>query len=235
MNPLIGAIAAGCPVVLKPSELVPTFSELIARLVRQYLDPAAYAVIKGAVPETKHALSLRWAHIFYTGNSRVGRIVASAAGGHLTPVTLELGGKSPVVVADDIGEAEMDVVARRVWYGKVQNAGQLCIAPDYAVVPRAKVARFVEGLKKAHREFFPDAARDHPLTGAIPLSNIVNPAHHARLVDLLRRTRGRVVFGGETREDKSIAPTIVADVPVDDVLMEEWVLFLFLVLDNGWR
>ena len=221
VNPLIGAIAAGCPVVLKPSELVPTFCELIARLVSQYLDPAAYAVVKGAVPETTHVLSLRWAHIFYTGNSRVGRIVATAAGRHLTPVTLELGGKSPAVVADDIGEAEMDVVARRVWYGKVQNAGQLCIAPDYALVPRARVGRFVEGLKKAHREFFPDAEKDHPLTGENPLSNIVNPTHHARLVDLLRRTGGKVVFGGEIREDKGIAPTILTDVPVDDVLMEE--------------
>ncbi len=221
MNPLIGAIAAGCPVVMKPSELVPTFCDLIARLVPQYLDPAAYAVINGAVPETEHALSLRWAHIFYTGNSRVGRIVASAAGKHLTPVTLELGGKSPVVIADDVGEEEMDVVARRVWHGKVQNAGQICVAPDYAVVSRAKVARFVEGLKKAHWEFFPDAERDHPLTGDIPLGNIINPMHHARLVDLLRRTRGKVVFGGETREDKSVAPTIVTDVPVDDILMEE--------------
>lgn len=226
MNPLIGAIAAGCPVVLKPSELVPTFCELISRLIPQYLDPAAYAVVKGAVPETTHALSLRWAHIFYTGNSRVGRVVASAAGRHLTPVTLELGGKSPVVLAEDIGEEETDVVARRVWNGKVQNAGQLCIAPDYALVPRAMVGRFVEGLKKAHKEFFPDEVKDHPLTGEIPLSNIVNPAHHARLVDILRRTKGRVVFGGEIREGKSIAPTILTDVPVDDVLMEEWVLFL---------
>ena len=221
MNPLIGAIAAGCPVVLKPSELVPTFCDLIAHLVPQYLDSAAYAVVKGAVPETTHALSLRWAHIFYTGNSRVGRVVASAAGRHLTPVTLELGGKSPVVLAPDIGEGEMDVVARRVWNGKVQNAGQLCIAPDYALVPREKVARFVEGLKKAHKEFFPDKVKDHPLTGEIPLSNIVNPTHHARLLDILKRSKGKVVFGGETRGDRSIAPTILTDVPVDDVLMEE--------------
>ncbi|PIL27803.1 hypothetical protein GSI_10957 [Ganoderma sinense ZZ0214-1] len=228
VNPLIGAIAAGCPVVLKPSELVPTFCELVSRLVSQYLDPAAYAVVKGAVPETTHALALRWAHIFYTGNSRVGRIVATAAGRHLTPVTLELGGKSPVVLAEDIGEAEMDVVARRVWFGKMQNAGQLCIAPDYAVVPRAKVDRFVEGLKKAHGEFFPDGEKGHPLTGEIPLSNIINPTHHARLVDLLRRTKGRVVFGGEIREDKSIGPTILTDVPVDDVLMEEEIFGPFL-------
>ncbi|KAM5541773.1 hypothetical protein V8D89_004502 [Ganoderma adspersum] len=221
VNPLIGAIAAGCPVVLKPSELVPTFCELISRLVPQYLDPAAYVVIKGAVPETTYTLSLRWAHIFYVGNSRVGRIIATAAGRHLTPVTLELGGKSPVFVAEDIGEEEMDVVARRVWHGKLQNAGQVCVAPDYALVPRAKVARFVEGLKKANREFFPDQEKGHPLTGEIPLCNIVNPAHHARLVDLLRQTKGKVVFGGEIREDKSIAPTVLVDVPLNDVLMEE--------------
>ena len=221
MNPLIGAIAAGCPAVLKPSELVPTFCELISRLVPQYLDPDAYAVVKGAVPETTYVLSHRWAHIFYVGNSRVGRVIATAAGRHLTPVTLELGGKSPVIIADDIGEEEMDVVARRVWHGKLQNAGQVCVAPDYALVPRDKVDRFVEGLKKANREFFPDPEKDHPLTGEIPLCSIVNPTHHARLVNLLRQSKGKVVFGGEIREDKSVGPTVLIDVPVNDVLMEE--------------
>lgn len=217
MNPLIGAIAAGCPTVMKPSEMVPTFCELIAYLIPVYLDRNAYAVIKGGVPETTHALALRWDHIFYTGNSRVGRIIASAAGRNLTPITLELGGKSAVVVAEDI--EDLDVVAKRIWHGKIQNAGQLCVTPDYAIVPRVKVDAFVESLKKAHREFWPEG--DDPLTGDIPLSNIIHPTHHAHLVDILKRTKGKVVFGGEIHKDKSIAPTILIDVPEDDVLMQE--------------
>ncbi|CDO71161.1 hypothetical protein BN946_scf184845.g31 [Trametes cinnabarina] len=216
INPLIGAIAAGCPAVLKPSELVPTFTQLLADLFPRYLDPDAYAVVKGGVPETTHALDLRWDHIFYTGNSRVGRIVATAAGKHLTPVTLELGGKSPAVIADD---CDFDIAARRVLYGKIQNAGQLCVAPDYALVLRDKVDAFVESLRKAHDEFWPEG--DHPLTGSVPISNIVNPRHHARLVDLLNRTKGKVVLGGEIHKDKSISPTILTGVPEDDVLMDE--------------
>ncbi|OSD02650.1 aldehyde dehydrogenase [Trametes coccinea BRFM310] len=223
MNPLIGAIAAGCPAMLKPSELVPTLTQLLADLVPQYLDPDAYAVVKGGVPETTHVLDLRWDHIFYTGNSRVGRIVATAAGKHLTPVTLELGGKSAAVIADD---CDLDIAARRVLHGKIQNAGQLCVAPDYALVPRGRVDAFVESLKKAHDEFWPEG--DHPLTGSVPISNIVNPRHHARLVDLLNRTKGKVVLGGEIHKDKSISPTILTGVPEDDVLMDEEIFAPFL-------
>ena len=203
--------------MLKPSELVPTFCELFANLVPKYLDPNAYAVIKGGVPETTHALALRWDHIFYTGNSRVGRIVATAAGKNLTPLTLELGGKSAAVVADDC--EDLDLVAKRILYGKIQNGGQLCVTPDYALVPKGKVDAFVESLKKAHAEFWPEG--DSPLTGKHPISNIVHPTHHAHLVDLLRRTKGKVAFGSEIHADKSIAPTILTDVPVDDVLMDE--------------
>lgn len=216
VNPLIGAIAAGCPTVLKPSELVPVFSQLLATLLPRYLDPTAYAVVKGSVPETTHVLGLRWAHILYTGSSRVGRVVAAAAAAHLTPVTLELGGKSPAVIADD---ADLTLAARRILHGKLQNAGQLCVSPDYAVVSRERVGAFVEALKNAHAEFWPEG--DHPLTGTAPLSNIINPSHHARLVDMLKRTKGKIAFGGETRGQKGITPTVLTDVPEDDVLMEE--------------
>ncbi|EIW51640.1 aldehyde dehydrogenase [Trametes versicolor FP-101664 SS1] len=216
LNPLIGAIAAGCPTVLKPSELVPVFSQLLATLLPRYLDPTAYAVVKGSVPETTHVLGLRWAHILYTGSSRVGRVVAAAAAAHLTPVTLELGGKSPAVIADD---ADLTLAARRILHGKIQNAGQLCVSPDYAVVSRGRVGAFVEALKSAHAEFWPEG--DHPLTGNAPLSNIINASHHARLVDMLKRTKGKIAFGGETHGQKGITPTVLTDVPEDDVLMEE--------------
>ncbi|KAI0371385.1 aldehyde dehydrogenase [Pilatotrama ljubarskyi] len=223
VNPLIGAIAAGCPTLLKPSELVPAFSQLLYDLIPRYLDPAAYAVVKGGVPETTHVLELRWDHILYTGNGCVGRIVATAAAKHLTPVTLELGGKSGVVIADD---CDLDLAARRILHGKIQNAGQLCVSPDYALVPRHRVDAFVESLKKAHDEFWP--AGEHPLTGSKPISNIVNPRHHARLVDLLQRTKGKVVLGGEVHHDKSISPTVFKDVPEDDVLMDEEIFGPFL-------
>ena len=119
---LIGAIAAGCPTVLKPSECTPNVAALIAKLVPRYLDPAAYAVVNGAVDETKALLDKQWAHIFFTGSTRIGRIVAAAAAKFTTPVTLELGGKSPVIVSPDY---DLELAAKRILYGKVQNVGQV--------------------------------------------------------------------------------------------------------------
>ncbi|HXY90990.1 MAG TPA: aldehyde dehydrogenase family protein, partial [Acidimicrobiia bacterium] len=129
--PVLGAIAAGNCVVGKPSELTPRTSAAIAALADRYLDPAAVAVVEGGVAETQALLAERFDHIFYTGNGRVGRLVMEAAARHLTPVTLELGGKSPAIVAAD---ADLEVAARRIAWGKFLNAGQTCIAPDYALV-----------------------------------------------------------------------------------------------------
>ena len=120
-QPLIGAIAAGCCAVLKPSELAPHFSTLIADLVPKYLDSSAYRVVNGAIPETTKLLEFQWDHISYTGNGRVGRIVAGAAAKHLTPCSLELGGKSPVYVDSTY---DMDLAAKRILFGKCNNAGQ---------------------------------------------------------------------------------------------------------------
>jgi aldehyde dehydrogenase (NAD+) len=119
---LVGAIAAGCTAVMKPSEAVPTTSALLADLIPKYLDSRAYAVVQGAVPETKRLLELRWDHIFYTGSTRVGKIVAAAAAAHLTPCTLELGSKSPVVIDPAV---DLEVAARRILYGKQANGGQV--------------------------------------------------------------------------------------------------------------
>lgn len=120
---MVGAIAAGCPVVLKPSEATPNASTLIAKLVPKYLDPAAYAVVNGSVAESSALLELRWDHIFFTGGTRVGQIVAAAAAKHITPITLELGGKSPVIIDTD---CDIDLAAKRVLFGKLQNMGQVC-------------------------------------------------------------------------------------------------------------
>lgn len=120
--PLVGAIAAGCTCVVKPSELSPTVSTLLADLFPKYLDTDAYAIVNGAVPETERLLEFKWDHIFFTGSARVGRIIAVAAAKQLTPVTLELGGKSPVFI--DANNTDLEIAARRVLWGKIQNAGQ---------------------------------------------------------------------------------------------------------------
>lgn len=118
----MGAISAGCPALLKPSESSRAVSTLISQLVPKYLDPNAYIVVNGAVEETTAVLNLRWDHIFFTGGGRIGRIVATAAAKFVTPCTLELGGKSPVIVDKD---CELEIAAKRVLYGKLQNAGQV--------------------------------------------------------------------------------------------------------------
>jgi aldehyde dehydrogenase (NAD+) len=123
LSVLVGAIAAGCTCVLKPSEHNPTVSALFAELFAKYLDPDAYTVINGAALETSRLLELKWDHIFFTGGNRIGRIVAAAAAKHTTSLTLELGGKSPVFM--DADHIDLDIAAKRVLWGKCQNAGQV--------------------------------------------------------------------------------------------------------------
>ena len=221
LSPLAGALAAGCTVLLKPSELAPATAALLAALLPAYLDPTAVAVVQGGAAETAHALSARrWDHIFFTGGTRIGRVVAQAAANTLTPVTLELGGKSAVVLAGDVLDdaEEMETVARRVWHGRLHNAGQLCVSPDYVLVPRERMGAFVGALEKVHGEFFAVPEGEGPL---VQVGNIINTAHCQRVRDLLLRTKGRIVFGGEKTGEKTIAPAVVADVPEDDSLMEE--------------
>lgn len=218
VNPIIGAIAAGCTVILKPSESSPTCSQLLADLFAKYLDPDAFAVVLGAVPETSKLLELPFDHIFYTGSTRVGRIVAQAAAKHITPVTLELGGKSPVFVDGD--STDLDVAAKRILWGKLQNTGQLCVSPDWLLVPRRFERMLVESFKKAYDGFFPypDSAIDEKST----LSKMISPVAQERIQGLLSSTRGKIEIGGKS-EGSRISPAIVTGVDVDDVLMEEYV------------
>jgi len=213
-NPLVGAIAAGCPVVLKPSEAVPASSALMQILVAKYLDAEAYTVVLGAVEETTNLISRRWGHIFFTGGGKVGRIIAGKAAQTLTPVTLELGGKSPVVIDEG---CDLDLAARRTLYGKSQNSGQLCVSPDHVYVPRSIAPAFKESVKKAYAEFFPDTAL-HP---EAQWGKIVNPLHHSRVKGILDRTQGEILVGGHVDGDKRIAPTVLTGVKHDDSLMEE--------------
>jgi aldehyde dehydrogenase (NAD+) len=125
LQPLIGAIAAGCTCVIKPSEYGPAVSSLLAQLFPKYLDPEAFAVVNGAEAETTRLLELKWDHIFFIGSPRVGRIVAAAAATNLTPVTLELGGKSPVFI--DANHVDLEIVVKRILWGKTQNTGQVSV------------------------------------------------------------------------------------------------------------
>ncbi|MFJ9419022.1 aldehyde dehydrogenase family protein [Streptomyces sp. NPDC101227] len=212
LAPLVGALAAGNCAVVKPSELAPRTSAAIARLLPRYLDDAAVAVVEGAVPETTALLEQRFDHIFYTGNGAVGRIVMAAAARHLTPVTLELGGKSPVVL--DPG-TDLAAAARRIVTGKFLNAGQTCVAPDY-ILAIGDTARAVEPhLAEAVRAAYgadPAAAEEY--------GRIVNERHFDRLAALL--DSGRTVIGGDhDRASRYLAPTVLADVAPDAPVMRE--------------
>ncbi|OCH96643.1 aldehyde dehydrogenase [Obba rivulosa] len=211
-SPLIGAMAAGCTALIKPSELCPATSQLLADLFPKYFDSNAYAVVNGAVAEATRLLELKWDHILYTGAPKVARIVAAAAAKHLTPLTLELGGKCPVLIDDDV---DIDLVAKRVLYGKQFIAGQACISPDYVLVPPGKMETLIAAFKKYYSTFWPKG----PLNEGY--SRIIAPHHHARLKNMLEHTKGDIVLGGEIEGSERIAPTIVKNVPLDDILMEE--------------
>ncbi|KEP52072.1 aldehyde dehydrogenase (NAD) family protein [Rhizoctonia solani 123E] len=215
LSPAIGAIAAGCAVVVKPSELTPATSALLAELIAKYLPPDVITVVNGGIPETTRLLDLPWAHIFYTGGGNVGKIVATAAAKHLTPVTLELGGKSPVIIDPT---SDMKVAARRILWGKATNAGQTCVAPDYVLVPRDGQDALVNELQAAYKEFYPQGAKVSD-----SYSRIISTGHWDRVKGMLDGTSGKVVVGGGAdadRESKFIAPTVVKDVDTDDTLMK---------------
>jgi aldehyde dehydrogenase (NAD+)/aldehyde dehydrogenase (NAD(P)+) len=214
LGPVAGAIAAGNTVVLKPSEISPAVSALMTELVPQYLDNDVFRIVNGAVPETTKLLELQWDHILYTGGNAIAKIVSAAAAKHLTPVSLELGGKSPVVV--DPG-CDLKTAARRILWGKTINAGQTCVAPDYVLVPKEFQDKFIEALKETHDSFYPEGPAKSD-----SFSRLVSPRHFARVKGLLDNTNGTVVIGGETDSDsKYIAPTVVKDVKSDDSLMSE--------------
>ncbi len=210
--PLVGALAAGNCVVIKPSEIAPHTSALIARWIPKYLDPKAVRVLQGGVPETTALLREKWDHIFYTGNGNVARIVMEAASKHLTPVTLELGGKSPCVVDET---ADLDTAAKRIVYGKFFNAGQTCVAPDYVLVHAEVHDALINRMVSALREFYGEDPQQSP-----DFARIIDERHHARLTRLL--AGADIVTGGQTDlADRYIAPTILRNVKEDDPVMQE--------------
>ena len=212
--PMAAAICAGNCVIGKPSEIAPRTSAAIARLAGRYLDGRAVAIVEGGVEETQALLAERFDTIFYTGNGRVGRIVMEAAAHHLTPVTLELGGKCPAIVD---AEADVTVAARRIAWGKFLNAGQTCVAPDYVLAHRSVEDELVEALTRSLHDFYgedPHRSEDY--------ARIVNERHFDRLSGLLAATSGTAAAGGQTdRGDRYIAPTVLTGVAPDDPVMED--------------
>ncbi len=210
--PLVGAIAAGNCAVLKPSELAPATSGLIAGVLREYLDPACVQIVQGGPAETTALLAERFDHIFFTGGETVGRIVMQAAARYLTPVTLELGGKSPCIVDR---HTDLDVAARRIVWGKFYNAGQTCVAPDYVLVHKEIEAPLLAKMKHTLHDFF----GDDPHAGG-DFGRIINARHFDRLMKLLHGS-GEIVTGGTgIAAEKYIAPTILTNVPSDAPVME---------------
>ncbi|NWS21921.1 AL3A2 dehydrogenase, partial [Pachyramphus minor] len=212
MQPLIGAIAAGNAVVVKPSEVSENTAKLVADLLPQYLDRELYPVVTGGVPETTELLTQRFDHILYTGNSAVGKIVMAAAAKHLTPVTLELGGKSPCYIDKD---CDLAVACRRITWGKYMNCGQTCIAPDYILCDPSIQSQVVENIKATLQEFYGEDVKASP-----DYERIVNKRHFKRIVGLLEGQK--IAHGGERDEASCfIAPTILTDVSPDSKVMEE--------------
>lgn len=210
--PAAGAIAAGNAVVMKPSEVSSATSAALARLVPRYMDTDAVALVEGGVAETTELLEQKFDHVFYTGNGTVGRIVMTAAARHLTPVTLELGGKSPVIVD---ASANVAVAARRIAWGKWLNAGQTCIAPDYVMVHESVKAELVDAIAASIRDFYGDDPKASDSYG-----RIVSDRHFTRLAAMM--DGGTPVVGGESdAASRYIAPTVLADVDMSSTLMHE--------------
>src|SRR5688572_16046286 len=215
LAPLVPALAAGNTVVLKPSEVAPATAAVVAERLPQYLDPRVVTIVTGGVDETTALLRERFDHIFYTGNGTVGRVVMRAAAEHLTPVTLELGGKSPAIVAAD---ADLEVAARRIAWGKFTNSGQTCIAPDYVLVAAEVEDRFLGALLRNVHDFYGENPK-----GSDDYGRIVNEHHYDRLAGLLDAGGFEAVVTGGVgnRDERYLAPTVLAGVEPTAAVMQD--------------
>ncbi|KAI1884483.1 hypothetical protein AGOR_G00226850 [Albula goreensis] len=212
--PLVGAIAAGNCAILKPSEISQATEKLLAELIPKYLSKECYAVVCGGAEETKTLLENRFDHIFYTGSQNVARSILQAAAVHLTPVTLELGGKCPCLI---YGKVDIKAAARRLAWAKFFNAGQSCVAPDYVLCTPQIQAALIPALRDALEGFYTAQPKQCPDMG-----RIVSDRHWDRLNNMLERSAGTVEIGGEsTKQEKYMAPTVLVNVKENDVLMQE--------------
>jgi len=210
-SPFLGALAAGNRIVIKPSEFSPHTSSVVKLIIDEVFDQKEACFVEGGVEETQVLLTQKFDYIFFTGSTRVGKIVMQKAAQHLTPVTLELGGKSPCIVDQD---ADMETSVKRIWWGKTVNAGQTCVAPDYVFIHASRKQEFIEISRKVLKEFFsnPIESKDY--------SKIVNSHHFDRLQALM--LGGKAVIGGEvSRESLKISPTLLDQVQLEHALMQE--------------
>jgi len=231
LHPLVSALAAGNTAVLKPSEHAPHTANWMAAAVARHFDPQHVQVVVGDAEAATTLLEQRFDHIFFTGGGRVGRLVMAAAARHLTPVTLELGGKSPAIV---LGGADPQTTARRLIWGKGLNAGQTCVAPDHLLVVAAAVSPLIEACAKEIERLY----GQDPLTSS-DLGQIVNERQFERLEGLLTgaRQKGQILLGGGSdRHRRRMEPTLIAvDQPEDDPLMQEEIfgpLMPLIVVDD---
>jgi len=212
ISPLIGAIAAGNCAVIKPSESTPTVSQVIAEIIQQTFSVIEIAVVEGDAVVSQQLLTEKFDHIFFTGGTKIGQLVMEAAVKNLTPVTLELGGKSPCIVDTEI---DLEETAKRIAWGKFLNAGQTCIAPDYLLVEKSIKEALISKLQECIVNFYGTNPQTSP-----DYCRIVNDRQFNRLKVLLKD--GDIVTGGQTDlTEKYIAPTLVTNVSLESELMQE--------------
>lgn len=214
MSPLIGALAAGNCAVVKPSEMTPQTSMVVQEILEEVFPEDYVKVVQGEKEVTSQLLDERFDYIFFTGSTKVGQIVYEKASKHLTPVTLELGGKSPVIIDDT---ANLKVAAERIAFGKFMNAGQTCVAPDYVIIDNTVKMKFVKALQTTIQEFY-----GAQIEQSEDFGRIVNDNHFNRLVNIIEDSRQQVIYGGESNADELfVAPTIILDPELSNNVMQQ--------------
>lgn len=210
--PLIAAVSAGNSVVLKPSELTPNTSSIVAEIIKKTFDSNHVEVIQGGVEISEKLLSNRWDYIFFTGSAAIGKVVSIAAAKHLTPVTLELGGKNPCIIDSS---ANLPLAAKRIVWGKFINAGQTCIAPDYILVQNKVKDKLIALLNEEIKNAYGDNPEESP-----DLARIINLKNWSRLADMI--DGGKILTGGKTtKETLYISPTLLDEPALDSNVMSE--------------
>jgi aldehyde dehydrogenase (NAD+) len=209
---LVGAIAAGNCTILKPSEIAANTSRVVTELVKTTFDSAYITAVEGGVETSQQLLAEKFDHIFFTGGTKIGRIVMEAAAKNLTPVTLELGGKSPCIVDATV---DLDRAAKRITWGKFINAGQTCIAPDYLLVDRRIKSELLNGIKKYVGEFYGDDPSQSP-----DYARLISQNHFDRVASFL--SDGKAIIGGQIKpEERYIAPTVLDEINWDAPVMQD--------------
>lgn len=210
LSPIIAALAAGNCCILKPSEIAENTMKAMSKIINEHFPSEYLYVFEGGIDETTELLKLKFDKIFFTGSTKVGKIIYKAAAEHLTPVTLELGGKSPVIITKD---ANLEVAAKRIIWGKFLNAGQTCVAPDYLLVEESIQEQFLEMLRNQIKEFKYEL-------GSEQYTRIINQKNFQRLIKLINKEK--IYFGGNYNEEKLyIEPTILTNINWEDDVMQE--------------